>query len=68
VERFFSELTERQIRRLAVTNVNELIGAIVAYIERRNQHPVPFTWTASVEYILTKVGNAKRTLDNYTSV
>jgi hypothetical protein len=68
VERFFSELTERQIRRLAVTNVNELIGAIVAYIERRNQHPVPFTWTASVEHILTKVGNAKRTLDNYTSV
>jgi transposase len=47
VERFCSELTERQIRRLAVTSVAELIQVIVDYIERRNQQPRPFTWTAA---------------------
>ncbi len=62
VERFFSELTQRQIRRLAVTSVDELIQAIVQYIERRNQKPKPFTWTASVDHILAKVGKAKATL------
>lgn len=55
VERFFAELTMRQIRRSAVTSVHELITAITRYIERRNQTPKPFLWTASAEHILKKV-------------
>jgi transposase len=55
VERFFAELTTRQIRRLAVTSVSELIDAITRYIERRNQAPKPFVWTASANHILAKV-------------
>ena len=39
VERFFSELTERQLRRLAVTSVDELIQAITDYITCRNENP-----------------------------
>ena len=39
VERFFSELTERQLRRLAVTSVDELIQAITDYITCRNEKP-----------------------------
>ena len=62
VERFFSELTERQLRRLAVTSVGELTEHITRYIERRNQHPKPFVWTASVRQILTKVNKANKTL------
>lgn len=62
VERLFGELTERQIRRLAVTSVDELIEAITAYIERRNENPKPFTWTATVRKILNKVNKAKETL------
>lgn len=62
VERFFSELTTRQLKRLAVTSVQELIAAIVAYIERRNESPKPFVWTASVKDILRKVNKAHRTL------
>lgn len=62
VERFFSELTERQIRRLAVTSVAQLIAAITQYIDRRNEHPTPFVWTATVRQILKKVGKAKATL------
>lgn len=35
IERFFAELGQRQLKRLAVTSVDELIAAITAYIERR---------------------------------
>jgi transposase len=43
IERFFAELSQRQLKRLAVTSVDELIAAITAYIEtgtrRRNRSP-----------------------------
>ena len=62
VERFFGELTERQIRRLAVTSVDQLIGAITQYIDARNANPRPFVWTATVQQILRKVGRANTAL------
>ena len=62
VERFFSELTTRQLRRLAVNSVRELIAHITRYIDRRNEHPTPFVWTASVKAILAKVKKANATL------
>jgi transposase len=62
VERFFSELTTRQLKRLAVTSVRELEAAISTYIDRRNVDPTPFMWTASVRTILAKVRKAKGTL------
>jgi transposase len=62
VERFFSELTTRQLRRLAVTSVAELEAAIHRYIAQRNADPRPFTWTASVKSILAKVRKANETL------
>jgi transposase len=62
VERFFSELTTRQLRRLAVTSVRELEQAIREYIAHRNADPTPFTWTASVRSILAKVKKANETL------
>ena len=62
IERFFAELSQRQLKRLAVTSVDELIAAITAYIERRNTDPKPFTWTASVQHILEKVAKANETL------
>jgi len=58
VERFFSELTTRQLRRLAVTSVNELEQVIREYIAQRNTDPTPFTWTASVRDILAKIKKA----------
>lgn len=62
VERFFSELTTRQLKRLAVTSVDELIAAITRYIDTRNEKPKPFVWTASPTSILAKVRKAKDTL------
>ncbi len=62
VVRFFSELTQRQLRRLAVTSVDELVAVITRYIAQRNEHPTPFAWTASVRHILAKVNKANETL------
>jgi DDE superfamily endonuclease len=62
VERFFSELTERRLRRLAVSSVDELIDAITRYIDRRNQNPTPFVWTATVRQIMKKVNKVNETL------
>ena len=62
VERLFSELSTRQLRRLAVNSVDELIAAITTYLDHRNENPKPFIWTASVKSILAKVNKAKETL------
>ncbi len=62
VERFFSELTERRLRRLAVNSVDELIDAINHYIDQRNEDPTPFVWTATVRQIMKKVNKANETL------
>lgn len=55
IQRFFGELTTRQIERLAVISVNELIETITRHIERRNEAPKPFVWTASAGHILETV-------------
>ena len=60
VERFFSELTTRQLRRPVVTSVHELEIAIDIYIAHGNVDPTPFTWTASVRKILAKAKEAPR--------
>lgn len=62
VERFFAELTNRQLKRLAVTSVRQLIDTITRYIDRRNNDPKPFLWTASPKAIIAKVNRAKATL------
>jgi transposase len=63
IERFFGELSQRQLKRLAVTSVDQLIEAIMAYIDRRNVDPKPFVWTSSVQHILEKVAKARATLE-----
>jgi hypothetical protein len=65
VELLFNELSRRQLQRLAVNSVNELIAAITAYLDHRNAHPTPFVWTASVTAILANVPKAKETLASH---
>jgi transposase len=62
VERFFGELSQRQLKRLAVNNVKELEAAIEAYVAKRNHNPKPFVWTATVEEIIAKVQRGNETL------
>jgi transposase len=63
VEAFFSQLTNRRLRRGAFTSVADLIDAIHAYIDHNNAQPKPFVWTATAASILEKVGRARAALD-----
>lgn len=59
VERWFSDISTKRIRRGSFKNVKELIMVIKKYIESHNQNPKVFVWTASVENIMRKISNVK---------
>ena len=63
VERLFGELDERQLKRLAVNSVSQLIHAINTYLDHRNEDPTPFVWTKSAQEILTKIDRGLKTLE-----
>ena len=62
VERFFRDLTD-QIRRGVFRDVEELIIAIGDYIDKHNDNPKPFVWTAKASDILEKVKRARTALN-----
>jgi len=55
VERFFADLTEKQIRRGIHRSTAELEAAITAYIETVNANPRPFVWAKSADDILASI-------------
>jgi len=55
VERLFAEITQKCVRRGSHTSVPKLEKALLNYIDRRNEDPKPFTWTADADLILGKV-------------
>jgi len=55
VERFFAEITERQIKRGVHRSERELTKAILDYIEIRNEDPKPFKWVRTADEILDAV-------------
>ena len=67
IERFFSELTTKRVRRGAFSSVSDLIKAIEDFIAYHNADPKPYVWAAQVEKILNKVGRAKIALDQVKS-
>lgn len=68
VERFFRDLSERQLRRGVFRSVQELEQTVMGYIEKNNQAPAPFIWTQSAQDILEKVKRARQTLNKLQSV
>lgn len=68
IERWFREITDNRIRRGTFRSVEQLIQAIMDYIEQHNQSPKPFVWTAKAEEILAKVQRARNVLDKLQSV
>ena len=56
VERFFSTITTRRIRRGTFESVPALEAAIHEYLAHYNEHCTPFVWTATADAILDKVG------------
>ena len=63
IERWFREITDKRIRRGTFRNVDQLIEAIMAFIENHNDNPQAYTWTAKAEDILAKVRRARKVLD-----
>jgi transposase len=55
VERFFANLTDKQLRRGVHRSTLELEAAIEGYIRTVNTEPRPFTWTKSADDILASI-------------
>jgi transposase len=55
VERWFVEITRKQIRRGTHRSTHELRQAIRTYIDLHNAEPRPFVWTKSADEILDSV-------------
>jgi transposase len=68
IERFFRDLTVNRLRRGVFRDVIDLVTAIEAYVERHNETPKPFIWTASATDILEKVKRARKSLLTVQSV
>jgi transposase len=64
VERWFAELTMKQIRRGAYRSVAQLKAGIQQFIDAHHHDPKPFVWTKSADEILASIARfAQRTAD-----
>ena len=54
VERWFADLTNKQVRRGVHRSVTELEAAIRTFIDAHNADPKPFVWTKTADQILTQ--------------
>jgi transposase len=63
VERWFRDLTAKQIRGDSFESVPELIATIDEYLVQSNQNPHVFVWTASVDRVLAKIAKCKEALE-----
>jgi putative transposase len=55
VERFFSIITTRAIRRGSFSSVKDLTSKIDSFVANYNENCQPFTWTATADAILEKL-------------
>lgn len=64
VERWFAELTNKQLRRGAYKSVPQLKAAIQEFIDAHQANPKPFVWTKTADQILASIARfAQRTFD-----
>ncbi len=63
VERWFAELTRKQLQRGVHTSTRQLEADIQAFIEKHNENPKPFKWTKSADEILASVKRFCHRLD-----
>ena len=55
IERWFAELTRKQLKRGVHTTVRELEADIMNFVKVHNENPRPFKWTKSADQILASV-------------
>jgi len=65
VERWFAELTQKQLRRGVHRSTRELEEAIYSYMKASNENLRPFKWTKTADEILANLARfCKRTLES----
>ena len=57
VERWFSELTTKKLRRGTHTSVRQLNADVRTWIDTWNENPRPYVWVKTAEQILQSVAN-----------
>lgn len=67
IERWFRELTEKQLRRGVFKSVAQLEQAIAEFVEHHNDNPRGFNWVKTADAILEKVSRARAALDKTPS-
>ena len=55
IERWFAELTRKQLKRGVHTTVRELEADIMNFVKVHNENPRPYRWTKSADQILASV-------------
>ncbi len=55
VERWFSVITQRTIRRGSFTSVKQLVARVDQFVASYNSNARPFVWTATADSILGKI-------------
>ena len=63
IERWFAELTNKNIRRGSFYSVAELVASIQGFLVTWNEKPKPYLWTATVDSIIAKLAGCKQTLE-----
>jgi len=56
VERWFSALTTKKLRRSTDDSVKALAADIVEWVEHWNEDPKPFVWHKTADEILDRLG------------
>ena len=62
VERFFSEITTKKIRRGVFASVQALVDAVMDFVEKHNENPRIFIWMKYADTILAKVAKCTEEL------
>jgi hypothetical protein len=62
VERWFKELTDKQLRRSSFNSVDHLIDTIDEWADNWNDNPQPFIWHKTAEEIIAKVRRGRAAL------
>jgi transposase len=68
VERFFRELSEKQLKRGVFRSVEELEQSVMTFIDTHNAAPAPYIWTKSASDILEKVKRGQEKLNKLQTV
>ena len=65
MERWFAEITQKQLRRGVHRSTRELEEAIYGYMQVSNENLKPFRWTKTADEILANLARfCKRTLES----